>query len=210
MLEDRLLRVATEVEGGCHLDIGTDHAQLPLHLLNHHLCTRVIATEKSDKAYQVARQALWGRAAEVRLGDGLEPIGFGEGDSLSLCGLGGSVIVKILQAEPAKIPPLLIVQANRDTHRVRRWARSGGYHLHKEQKVKGFWSYEILTFRRAPGPDPAYARVPEDLGLWFGPHLLAGRHPLLLEELQLRRHRHHDHPDNDDLRRIKAALEFLG
>ena len=96
-LEDRLLYVTTEVAPGCHADIGTDHALLPLYLLNHGICCEVIVTEKSPHAYRVARQALWGREAEVLLGDGMEPLEGRKVDSLSLCGMGGTNICEILE-----------------------------------------------------------------------------------------------------------------
>ena len=64
-LDERLMCVTTEVSSDCHADIGTDHALLPLYLLNNGLCSKVVATEKSPNALRVARQALWGRNAEV-------------------------------------------------------------------------------------------------------------------------------------------------
>lgn len=209
-LDDRLLKVTTEVSPGCHLDVGTDHALLPLYLLNHQLCEKVIATEISPGPLHVAKQALWGRAADVRLGDGLEPVDKGEADSLSICGMGGSNAVEILEAAPSKVPPRVVIQVNRDSHKVRRWAREAGFHLLREQMTKGTWTYEILTFQKAGGEDRAYQGLDPELAFHFGPHLLKEKHPLLKEELQRRKAYHREHPRNQELQRIKAALEYLG
>lgn len=211
MLEDRLLFVTTEVAGDCHCDVGTDHALLPLYLLSHKLCRKIIATEKREGPYRVARQALWGREADVRLGDGLTPLEPGEAQSVSLCGMGGSLIVEILEAQPERIPPIVIVQANRDSHKVRRWARRSGYHLKKEQLARGHWLYEVLTFSKAPMSDDdlAYAGIPEELAFHFGPLLLKEKHPLLRADLANRKAHHREHPQNLELQRIKRALSLM-
>lgn len=201
--------VTTEVSSGCHADIGTDHALLPLYLLNNQLCSKVVATEKSPNAYRVARQALWGRNAEVLQGDGLEPLKGLEVESLSICGMGGSNICEILADHPEQIPDIVVVQANRDSHKVRRWAYESGFHLIREQLAQGRWMYEILTFWRRPGEDPAYAEMDLELGFHFGPNLLCARHPLLKQELLRKRELQQEHPKNAELERVKLALRYF-
>jgi len=208
-VEDRLLFVSTEVSPQSHADVGTDHAKLPLYLLNNKLCQRVIAVEKSPSAYHVAKQALWGREAEVRLGDGLRVLKANEVHSVSLCGMGGHLIQKILSQDPSKVPPIVIAQPNRDSHKVREWALRSGFHLVREQMATGFSVYEILTFHRACGPDKAYLDQPLELALHFGPRLLAERHPLLLAELKRKRKTLTDHPLHEEMRRVKLAINFL-
>ena len=210
-LGSRLLKVTTEVvPGSCHADVGADHALLPLYLLTNKICPKVIATEKSPSACRVAKQALWGRDADVRLGDGLEPIAEGEIQSLSICGMGGATICEILEAEPRKVPDRVIVQANKDSQKIRQWANDNGFHLMREQMVEGRWAYEILTFQRESGTDPAYESVPRDLGFYFGPLILKERHPVLIGELLRRRAAHNSHPLNVDLKMVCSALEFMG
>ena len=208
-LDERLMCVTTEVSSECHADIGTDHALLPLYLLNNGLCSKVVATEKSPNALRVARQALWGRNAEVLLGDGLEPLEGIEFGSLSICGMGGSNICEILDSYPDRVPDILVVQANRDSHKVRRWAYTAGMHLVREQLSQGRWLYEILTFRRGQGADPAYIALEQELGFYFGPHLLKTAHPLLKEELLRRKALQSEHPRNEELQRVRLALEYL-
>ncbi|MCA9781310.1 MAG: SAM-dependent methyltransferase [Candidatus Eremiobacteraeota bacterium] len=208
-LDERLMCVTTEVSPDCHADIGTDHALLPLYLLNNGICSKVVATEKSPNALRVAKQALWGRNAEVVLGDGLEPLGEIEFGSLSICGMGGSNICEILEAHPDRVPDILVVQANRDTHKVRRWAVRSGFHLVREQLAQGRWLYEILTFRRRERADPAYQDVDHELGFHFGPHLIKSRHALLKEELLRRRELQEDHPANVELQRVTRALAIF-
>lgn len=209
-LEARLQAVAEQIRCHCHADIGSDHALLPLHLLLQGRVGRVIAVEKNPGPYERTRQALKGYKAEARLGDGFEPLEPGEVQSASVCGMGGTRILKMLQrAQPDKIPELLLLQPSRDFHLVRGWAREHGYHLIREQMVKGHYDYVILSLRRDGGEDPAYEGVPVELGLHFGPRLLKDKHPLLLKELSRRRSYFERLVPTLELERVKRALKFI-
>lgn len=208
-VEDRLLMVSTEVSSECHADIGTDHALLPIYLLTHGLCRFVIATEKSSSAFRIAKRALWGKSAEVRLGDGLCVLEPGEVQSVSICGLGGTLIADILSRDEALIPARVVVQANRDSWKLRRWGLRSGFHLVREQLAEGHWLYEILTFQKTSGPDPAYSDVPLDLAVHFGPHLLKERHPLREQDLRQRERYLAGQPRREDIQRVNSALNFL-
>ena len=190
-LDPRLHAVADEVARlgvSVHTDIGSDHARLPLYLLQENLVHRVIAVEKHSQPFERSRAALREVAAEVRLGDGLEPLQALETDSLSMSGMGATLMVRILRRHPEKLPPHLVLQPNASPEGLRRWALQNGYHLANEQMVTGFWRYTVLTFSRETGRDKAYDGVPQAPALRYGPLLLKARHPLLLEELRHRRH----------------------
>lgn len=207
-LEERLLRVSTEVSSGCHGDVGTDHGLLPLYLTRRGLCDKVIATEKSSSAYKAAKNALWGSGVDLRFGDGLEPFEEGELQSVSLCGMGGGLAAEILKLGIPKLPSRVVVQANRDSWRVRQWGVRCGYHLIREQLIPGRWMYEVLTFEQLPGVDPAYLDTPVELGLYFGPHLLREQNKDLEVELRRRAGFLAPHPRNAELRRVRHALDF--
>lgn len=185
-LDERLSAVAGLVVGATVADIGTDHALLPRYLLENGLARRVIAVEKNEEPARVAREALRGYEAELRMGDGFEVLNPGEADCAALCGLGGWLIVSLLCRTPEKVPPRLVLQANRDTPLLRVWAAESGYHLAAERMVAGFWNFSILSLVKAPGPDPAYDGVPLALANEFGPHLLKERHPLLCQDVSER------------------------
>lgn len=208
-MEERLLAVAHEIRSPRHADIGTDHGLLPLYLVQHRRCQYVIATDRSENALVRPRQLLRGYPVEVRLGDGLDCLEEGEVDSLSLCGMGGSNIVEILEANPKKIPDHLVVQANRDSRKVRAWALESGFHLRREQLIQGTWLYTILSLSRGSDPDPAYRGVTRELGVRFGPLLLQERHPLLVEALDRRWNEFVSYPDSEERDLLKLAQDFL-
>lgn len=183
-LDDRLSAVASLVRGATVADIGTDHALLPRHLLESGRVQRVIAIEKNEAPANVARESLRGHNAEVRLGDGFEALQPGEVDCVTLCGLGGWLIAGVLSRFPDRLPPRLVLQANRDTPLLRVWASERGYHLEDEVMVPGFWNFVVLSLVKGEGADPAYDGVPRELAVEFGPRLLRQRHPLLRREIE--------------------------
>ncbi len=176
-LEPRLQAVAQAIEANTHVDIGADHALLPRYLLLSGRVKRIIVVEKSRGPWENSRRALAGLNAEVRLGDGLSALGPGEADSLSLCGMGARLMVRILSAYPDRLPTRLVLQPNNSPEPLRRWALEAGFALVSEQMVEGFWRYCILTLER--GACTAYAGLPLELALRYGPLLLKARHPLL-------------------------------
>lgn len=183
-LEPRLRAVAEQIQAEVHADIGSDHALLPQYLLQTGRVGRVVAVEKHRGPYERSRQALEGWPAEVRLGDGLEPVREGEVHSLSLSGLGTRQMVKILTRYPQRVPVRVVLQPNNSPEELRGWAQAAGFHLIQEAMVEGFWPYTILGLERRAGPDPAYQGLPQAAALRYGPLLLRAAHPLLLQELR--------------------------
>ncbi len=210
-LEPRLQAVAKEICAPTHADIGADHALLPRYLLLSGRVQRVIVVEKHKGPWENARRALAGLAAEVRLGDGLGALEAGEADSLSLCGMGARLMLRILSAHPARLPPRLVLQPNDSALPLRRWALQAGYALRNEQMVEGFWRYSILTLER--GACAAYSGLPLELALRFGPLLLKSKHPLLGAELLARRQQLARLPQVEPVRLelayVEQALAFL-
>jgi len=158
-----------------HADIGTDHAALPLALIETGRCSRVIAAELHPGPLALARQSVaragMGARIEVRQGDGFAPIAPDEIQSASLTGMGARTIRDIL-VRASWLPPQLVLQPNAEPEVLRGWARSHGYHLSAEALIPGFWRYPVLKFEQAAGPDPAYAALPHVAALRYGPHLL--------------------------------------
>jgi tRNA (adenine22-N1)-methyltransferase len=119
---------------------------------------------------------------DLRHGDGLAPL-HDEGDALTIAGLGGRLVTRILQAHPAKLARFgqLVLQPNQQAEHVRAWARQAGWHLTDEALVEeGDHFFPVLAFRPGTGPDPAYALpgfTPDELDR-LGPRLLATNDPI--------------------------------
>ncbi len=179
-LDQRLKVVARQVRCGTHADIGSDHGHLLKALLASGRIERGIAIENKTQPYANSQATLAGFNAEVRLADGLAGLASGEADCLSICGMGGESIVRILDAYPDRVPDTAIFQPNRKPELVRAWALRSQYNLVDETIAHGHWRYVILRFER-PGnrqqthEDPAYDGLDRDAALLFGPHQLRHR-----------------------------------
>lgn len=189
-LEPRLLAVARFIQSDSHADIGSDHALLPKYLLQSQKIKKAIIVEKNQQPFENASTTLQGLNAEIRLGDGLEPLKHNEVESLSITGMGAGKIVQILKAHPERLPSKLTLQANDTAKSIRVWARDNhlvthhSFHLKAETMVAGYWRYAILHFERTIGEDSSYQNVPLEVALTYGPHLLREKHSLLKEELE--------------------------
>jgi tRNA (adenine22-N1)-methyltransferase len=101
MLDGRLLSAARYVrQGAVFADVGTDHGYLPIFLLNEGRVERVIMTDINEGPLSSARRNLAEAGlldrAELILTDGaLELSGRGVTD-LSVCGMGGELIARII------------------------------------------------------------------------------------------------------------------
>ena len=192
MLSPRLQAIAHRIQGPRHADIGSDHGHLPLLLCER--LPRIIAVEKNAGPLAKLKHALRGTDVEVRLGDGLDPLGQDEIDSLSISGMGALNMRAILERGRSKLPPQLVLQPMDNAQPIRNWARRHGYHLLSEDWVQ---PYVVLDLRLGSGPDPAYAGLPEEAE-FFGPLLLSNLDYVRRQRAWL-----------EGLQRADPRLEFL-
>lgn len=178
-LSDRLLRVAVEIPNGSTMaDIGSDHAYLPCYAYKKGLISYGIAGEINEGPYQSAleqvKKSKLEQVIDVRKGDGLEVIKPGEVDVITIAGMGGSLIARILDNGQAKLQGIkrLILQPNVGAEKVRIWLRENNWELTNENiLVEDDKVYEILTADRGT-PDRPYLNVDLTSALLFGPFLM--------------------------------------
>jgi len=82
------------------VDVGTDHAQLPIWLVEQGRVERALAVDVADGPLSQARKqaAAWAPSVEVRQSDGLAGIEPGEVDCVTICGMGGLTVARILSS----------------------------------------------------------------------------------------------------------------
>lgn len=159
-------------------DIGTDHAYLPLQLLAEQRIRRAIAADIGTGPLAAAKRhiAAAGRSAEIecRLGDGLTVLHPGEVDGVTIAGIGGPLLARILTASPEVVASLrfLVLQPMTGSDVVRRTLHEIGWHGEREYLVReGREIYEIIYAEPGRTESPAQ--------WWFGANLLHEREPLL-------------------------------
>ncbi|WP_019587968.1 tRNA (adenine(22)-N(1))-methyltransferase TrmK [Deinococcus apachensis] len=186
-LDARLEAALHLIRSETHADIGSDHAHLPIRLVREGRVGRCLVVELNPGPLALARrkvaQARLEERIEVRAGNGFAPLRPGEVDSASMTGLGAGTMVGILDRAGEQRPPTLVLQPNDSPRPLRVWAREHNYHLTAERLIHGYWPYPVLRLDHAEGLDPAYAGLPLNAALRYGPHLLREKSSLLREQV---------------------------
>ncbi|MDX9872364.1 MAG: class I SAM-dependent methyltransferase [Clostridia bacterium] len=185
-ISKRLKTLAGFVPGGCRAaDIGTDHAFLPVFLVKEKISPHVIAVDVNEKPLEAARknvsQYQAEEAVELRLGDGLAALLPHEAEVLIVAGLGGGTIRDILAAAPevTKTPCRLILQPMTDAEALRLWLSENSWVIIEEELIfEDGRLFEIIVAEQGNPEKLSFAE------LCFGPRLLAGKHPLLMQLLE--------------------------
>ena len=128
-------------QAGCVADIGSDHGQVPLALLEQGRVERAIAVEVARGPFVMAetafRKSQYHAQLEARFGDGLSPLQKGEVQGIVIAGMGAGTIWRILTAPYAlqllsDDLPELIVQPMEETGLIRFFARLTGYQVKQD------------------------------------------------------------------------------
>lgn len=141
-LSERLSSVASMVTAGnCLVDVGTDHGYVPIYLYERNIIPRGIAMDVNKGPLERARLHIaefgFSDAIETRLSDGLAALKPGEADSVTIAGMGGPLIIRILSAYPEVTASLkeLILQPQSEISEVRVWLYEHQYEITEEHIV---------------------------------------------------------------------------
>ena len=141
-LSQRLSSVASMVTAGnCLADVGTDHGYVPIYLYERNIIPRAIAMDVNKGPLERARLHIaefgFENAIETRLSDGMAALKPGEVDSVTIAGMGGPLIIRILSAYPEVTASLkeLILQPQSEISEVRSWLYENGYEIIEEHMV---------------------------------------------------------------------------
>ncbi len=140
LLDQRLVSVASLVrQGAVFADIGTDHAYLPLFLLEQGKILRAVCTDIAEGPLASARAHASGTAVLSHMTfvrtDGLDGMdGYGVTD-IAICGMGGELIADILSRAPfIKEPSIrLILQPMTKQEHLRRCLCAEGFDIFEER-----------------------------------------------------------------------------
>ena len=141
-LSKRLLTVANMVtKGSVVADIGTDHGYLPIYLVQNSISEHVIAMDVNkgplNKASLNIRQLHLEDKIDTRLSDGLNILKRNEANTVTICGMGGKLIAKILESGKDKISPdnELILSPQSEIQQFREYLLQSGYRIVKEDMI---------------------------------------------------------------------------
>ena len=154
MISKRLELVASFVpQGAILLDVGSDHAYLPIELVERGHIEGAIAGEVVEGPYQSAVKNVEAHGLketiQVRLANGLAA--FEEADQVSvitIAGMGGRLIARILEEGLDKLANVerLILQPNNREDDLRIWLQENGFQIVAESILEEAGKfYEILV-----------------------------------------------------------------
>ena len=138
-ISDRLIQVAGLVPENVRLaDVGTDHGYVPIWLLEQGRISSAIAMDVNRGPLLRARENRdkygFQKVMELRLSDGLEKLDPGEADALLIAGMGGPLMIRILEAgwQTVKSIPTLVLQPQSEIPAVRRYLTENGICIDEE------------------------------------------------------------------------------
>ena len=143
-ISKRLEKVASFVpQGDKILDVGSDHAYLPIYLIQQGRIVSAVAGEVVEGPYQSAvanvRDNGLSDKISVRLANGLAAFDVGDQiDDIVIAGMGGRLIADILERGSTKLASVrrLILQPNNREDELRRWLCGHDFQIIKEALVE--------------------------------------------------------------------------
>lgn len=142
MLNDRLLACAGYITPGAHVcDVGCDHAQLAVYLLENAAAKTVIASDIGEGPLQAAERTirshgLSGKITTI-LSDGLESIPPEGLTHVVIAGMGGETMIHILERCPFALDRItLVLQPMTKARELRRWLYNSGFAINAETAVR--------------------------------------------------------------------------
>lgn len=153
------LEKALELLGSTEVlaDIGCDHGYFSLAALGRGCCERIVAADISAPSLAKAERHAVESGLETRLsfrcGNGLSVLSPGEATAAVLLGMGGELIVSILEAEPETAHGFrrIVMQPMRGEAELRGYLIKSGYHIEDEAVVFDTGRYyQLIAARYAP------------------------------------------------------------
>lgn len=129
-------------DGAAVADIGTDHAYLPIYLIQSGKAVRAIASDIAKGPLESARknvvEAGLAASIELRLGNGLSTIGAHDADDIFICGMGGLVMSEIIDSASwiKQGGKRLILQPMTKAYELRKHLFLNGFNIVAEKAVK--------------------------------------------------------------------------
>lgn len=171
-LRPRLKTAADTVKGGVPvIDVGTDHAYLPVYLVENGIVPYAVASDIGIMPLANAEKTVAASKVKDRIrlfvSDGLKSVDIPYESNISVCGMGGILISEILTEASDRISHAgirLILQPMTHACDVRRWLCENGFSIIREECVRESGRYYCCI-----GAEYTGKRIEYELGyLYFG------------------------------------------
>ena len=160
-LSERLEMVLSFVEPGeSAADVGTDHGHVPVELVRRGIVKKAVAMDvrKGPLSRATENIALAGLSEKIatRLSDGVAKLLPGEADSVVIAGMGGELIIKILENGRHMWDSVSqwVLSPQSEIFKVRRWLLENGFEIRREDMLlEDGKYYTVMDVRRRGSGD---------------------------------------------------------
>jgi len=142
-MTERLLAVSGQVEkDSLIVDIGTDHAYVPLYLVINNIAKKAIAMDINEgpllRAQRNIEKFKLQEKIETRLSSGLKNLNDGEADTVIIAGMGGILINQIINDDKDRLKSVknFILQPMTAVDETRRYLEKNGFLIKNEVLAK--------------------------------------------------------------------------
>ena len=140
-------------KGGAVIDVGTDHAYLPIYLVGQHISSRALACDINRGPIESAERNIAAahltKKIDTLCTDGLHGTEDFHPDNILIFGMGGELIIRILSEAPwvkdANIG--LVLQPMTRAHLLRRWLLENGFAIVGETITHEDRYYQTIAAR---------------------------------------------------------------
>lgn len=173
-------------QGSRVIDVGTDHAYVPIYLIKNQIATTCLATDiNKGPLIKAEHNIAKYRIKNIRLKQtsGLQGITEEDGDVIMISGMGGYLIIDIIKAAMplAKSAKRMILQPQQDIGEVRKFLHQNGFKIVTEDFAKDDDKYYTIIVVE-PG-DESYDKSYE---YTYGKCLIEKNLPLFKEWMTLK------------------------
>ncbi len=152
-LDKRLSACASLVEEGSFAaDVGTDHAYIPIWLIQNNVCPRCVASDVNAGPVASAKKNIEANGIAERVtvicANGLEDSAFDGCGNIIVAGMGGELIADILDGtDRPKSASRLILQPMTKQEVLRRYLWDNGYEIIYDEPVQADRLYQLFAAR---------------------------------------------------------------
>lgn len=186
-LSVRLSAIASFVPKGSHvIDVGTDHAYIPIYLVESGLAVTCLATDINKGPLEKAQKNISAhgiQCIELMQTNGVEGIAPDKGDVLMISGMGGYLIVDILKRGQELVKNLkrMILQPQQDIIEVRKYIHHIGFKIVEETFVKDEDKYYTVIVA-----EPGVEQYEQEYEYLYGKKLIEKKLPMFKEWVEMK------------------------
>ena len=185
-LSKRLQTIADFVKKGAVVaDIGTDHAHIPIYLIKNNIISKAYACDINKGPLEKAKENInyYGvKNIELRLSNGLEKLKTDEADTVIIAGMGGELIIDILEKGRRffESKRKFILSPHTKIDEVRKFLLSNGFEITKEDMcIDEGKFYTVIEVKYTENKE-----MYSEAELLYGKYLIENKHPVLLRFLK--------------------------